>query len=183
MSTHIDISSQAGHVIKIENFKANLYDRKGNLIGSFPHRQQAEVYIYTFNHGYQQALGDMGRKLSELSNSSEPAYPPVIDKEEEQVQESVNELRDLAEEMKGWGLTLVHNYASGEWELLEDSTGCFTYDTWWSGEEWIDLKEYFDKFKAENPDRYKPDEVEGPTLPGITTEGARGVIRIANHLA
>ena len=154
MSKRIDINSHGFHTIKIENFKANLYDKRGNLVGSFPHRQQAEVYIYNFNHGYQQALGDMDRKISELSHSSEPAYQPHYDPEEEWVQKNVNELQDLAKEMSDWGIILTHNYASGEWEMLEQSTASHNYDIWWAGEEWYDLKEYFEKFKAENPDRF-----------------------------
>ena len=69
---------------------------------------------------------------------------------------SKDEIQDLAKEMGDWGFTLVRNYATNEWEMLEDETGYFTYESWWSGEKLSDLKEHFNKAKAEHPDRYSP---------------------------
>ena len=81
----------------------------------------------------------------------------------ESCNEHRNAIRDTANEMKDWGIILVHNYASGEWEMLEDKTGYFTYESCWSGKEWIPLKEHFEEFKTENPDRYNPYESSQPT--------------------
>ena len=36
---------------------------------------------------------------------------------------SKDKIQDLAKEMGDWGFTLVRNYATNEWEMLEDETG------------------------------------------------------------
>ena len=161
------INSYAGHTIKIENSKANLYDRDGNLLGAYPHRQQAEAHVYIFNHGYQHALGDVGRELGEmfkamdkivdkLSFSSEPVYPPD-DKEEQSVQDDIDELRTTSKEMSDWGLELCHNYSNNMWMVFEStSRGSYAYDVWVEIEKWELLVEWFNKFKKEHPERYNP---------------------------
>ena len=157
MTERIRIHSQAGHTIRIENSLAHLYDRNENLLGAYPHRQQAEAHAYIFNHGYQQALGDMGEKLKcmnekvgwfidELSSSGTPVY------EEDRATGEGKPigLCEVVQEMRKYYLELSRNYDKGTWQVLcEVGKGTYNYDLYAEYEEWFDLTEWFDSFRKE----------------------------------
>lgn len=156
--SNIKISSHAGHRIKIENGNACLYDDRNNLIGAFPHRQQAEVYIYTFNHGYQRALYDIEKGMKDLIEKlcfgGTLVYPPE-EEEEGEDEEDRGSPYDLAQEMCKWGLTLIHNYAKDQWEVIEMENDDYNYITWITDESWDQLKDRFEIFKQDFLEKHR----------------------------